>query len=111
MTQVMWKCTDCSGVVFGSSGYVGVSYDDLTDEGAPVVWAAWHDACHPDDGIAYDVDVTKVSTVAGILEWTDHLSYKNWYHRSNWRDLMMAEHGIDVAPVEHPPEPLLRMTK
>lgn len=73
------------------------------NSGDPIPWMAWHDSCLEQD-FSYHVPIGELRTVEGCEWWTDHLSGKNWYHRSDWR-VVMAAAGVDVSGVEWPANP------
>lgn len=94
---IVWKCAACGGPVFDGCGYVAAPYPQITDDGA-IVWDAWHDACQP-EADSYWIPVEGLRTPEQARGWAAHLAGKNWYERSNWRDLL-AGHGVDVAREE-----------
>jgi hypothetical protein len=100
---ITWNCVTCGGAIFGRSGYLGVIHEQMAG-GGPITWTPWHDSCHIDDDVAYDIGVDMLRTRRQVLDWTEHLSAKNWHHRSNWAALMLTR-GIDVTSREMPPEP------
>jgi hypothetical protein len=99
---LVWTCTPCGQEILGDTGYVAATYRDINSDG-PIRWSPAHDWCLPDQN-AYAIDTIRLATTHDALWWTDHLSDKNWYHRSDWRALLAGK-GIDVTPAEHPPEP------
>ena len=95
-TTIAWKCAACCLTIFGDTGYLQVSYQEI-NSGGPIRWTARHDRCSPDDG--YSIDLVSLATPAQVLGWTAHLAGKNWYARSDWGALMAA-HGVDVSSEE-----------
>ena len=89
-----WTCSVCKLPIVGDAGYVGAEYEEIRD-GKPIHWTVYHDACHPDDFI-YSVDVAQMVDTLGVDKWTDHLAGKNWYLRSNWRQIVLAETGYAI---------------
>ena len=98
MARITWTCADCLGPIFGSRGYLGVTFDEVNIGDGPIHWTAHHDTCQPDDaaGIAYDIGADQLDTPERVQQWTEHLSSKTWFARSDWA-AVLATKGITIA--------------
>ena len=45
----------------------------------------------------YAIELERIRTWAQVIWWTDHLSWKGWYDRSGWRDLL-GRNGLPCPP-------------
>jgi hypothetical protein len=90
------RCAGCLDPVSEDDSALEASYADI-NSGQPFEWRVWHSDCSGDDG--YCIDLARIETHAEAAWWTDHLSGKEWYPRSNWRQLMAAL-KFDARPHE-----------
>lgn len=68
---------------------VPVDVGALMAAGPDIPWQGWHRACdpHPDSG-TYWFAVERIATIADVLEWTAHLSEKQWLASTDWTRLL-----------------------
>lgn len=68
----------------GSVGTVG----ELLSLPPILPWQILHSVCRPQDDDAYEIDVERARTAAGLDWWTAHLRSKNWFPLTDWDELV-----------------------
>lgn len=112
---VSWTCTTCGAdVTDDQDGYLSISmatvrqhqddlaaFDAAQDQGSialgdliaaypnPARWRCYHAEHDPEpDGFAYEVELDKVRTFAGLARTTAFLAGKNWTRFTDWNEIV-----------------------
>lgn len=54
-------------------------------------WSVICNKCYRDDMERmndYDIGIERISTIKDVLDWTFHLSKKNWFEYTDWEDFV-----------------------
>lgn len=86
---------------------VMATYEMAMEEPAPIEWMVHCDSCNPHerDGVwcggCYWFSVDRCKTWAQLIEWTCHLSEKDWLAATNWMDWIrrIAHGSVEVGLV------------
>lgn len=108
-------CDICEKPVTAGTGYIEVSYEDITryreamsiwkaqnpgptfnggaifDLPEPAQWHTWHQSCDPkpDNELVYYMNVERVGTHVDLLHWTSHLTEsKRWLDETDWSEFI-----------------------
>jgi len=72
------------------------SFREFLDEPGPVEWLWSHCRCMPRRNVVW-MEAERFDTVAKMFDHTLHLSEKNWYQATNWRDTVLRFYDLPDA--------------
>jgi len=67
---------------------------ELPEQGKWQCYCRKHALELPDDGYYFGVD--RALSFRDLLDWTFHLSYKNWFASTNWQDFIRSRVLNDI---------------